>query len=356
MNNKRIFSKLIFAGSAIVISSFLWACSSNYASSDNALESKMAYDGGGYFGVSAPEETYSPDSYAVDFYDEEVTYTTNDAGYGSVGSEGGLTEDQSIASVAQNRKLIKSVDLTIETVNFDQTIAGLRDKIDSVGGYVENEYSFNGSIYNNVKQNKYATVKVRVPEDALDAFLNDVSGIGNVTQKTTSTTDVTLNYVDTESKKEMYIAQKESLQALLEKAESIEDVTYLTQELTRIRYDIESMESTLRVYDDLVDYATVTFTINEVSVLTPNVIEEKTPAQELKEGFKKSFNDVIIGTRDFFIKLVINLPYIIRTLICLAIPALIIFIVIKIIIHNVKKKAKNKANESITEDKGKKEN
>ena len=233
--------------------------------------------------------------------------------------------------------------MTIETTEFDATIASLRNKINAVGGYIENEYTYNGSLYNSSKQSKYATITVRVPDTELDSFVNDASGIGNVTQKTTSSTDVTLSYVDTESKKEMYKAEQESLLALLEKAETIEDITYLTQRLTEVRYNIESMESSLRVYDDLVDYATVNFNINEVKVLTPTVVEEKTPMQELKEGFVKSVKDVIVDARDFFINLIIKLPYIIRTLFCLAIPCLIIFIIVMIIIKaNKKKKQKGK--------------
>ena len=138
----------------------------------------------------------------------------------------------------------------------------------------------------------------------------------------------------------MYKAEQESLLALLEKAETIEDITYLTQRLTEVRYNIESMESSLRVYDDLVDYATVNFTINEVKVLTPTVIVEKTPGEELKEGFATSIKDVLVDTRDFFIRLIINLPYIIRGLICLAIPVVIIFIIVLIIVKVAKKKSK----------------
>ncbi|MBR6384320.1 MAG: DUF4349 domain-containing protein [Lachnospiraceae bacterium] len=333
MKKSELIKKLTVTGAMIAMASTMVACGGNYttATSDAkyALNEAPATAGAAY-------DYYDDYEYATEaeyYYDEEGSYSV-----GNMSTP--ITETQANASVAQNRKLIKTVDMTIETVSFDETIANLRNQINSVGGYIESEYSYNGSLYNNSNQSKYATITVRVPDTALEGFVNNVSGIGNVTQKTTSTRDVTLSYVDTESKKEMYKAEQESLLALLEKAETIEDITYLTQRLTEVRYNIESMESSLRVYDDLVDYATVNFNINEVKVLTPTVIEEKTPGQELKEGFATSVKDVLVDTRDFFIRLIINLPYIIRGLICLAIPVVIILIVVLIIVKVAKKKAK----------------
>jgi len=354
MKKCELMKKLSFAGAIILSAVAMTACNNGMNSAtttaDDAGVAKYAY-------AYDEPQAIADYNYSYDYADEE--YATEEAEYYDEGgySVGNMstpiTETQANASVAKNRKLIKTVDMTIETVSFDQTIADLRAKINSIGGYIESEYSYNGSLYNNSNQSKYATITVRVPDTSLEGFVNDASGIGNVTQKTTSTSDVTLNYVDTESKKEMYKAEQESLLALLEKAETIEDITYLTQRLTEVRYNIESMESSLRVYDDLVDYATVNFTINEVKVLTPTVIVEKTPGEKLKEGFVTSVKDVLVDTRDFFIRLIINLPYIIRTLICLAIPAVIIFVIVLIIVKAAKKKAKKNR---IPEEKIKKDN
>ena len=51
--------------------------------------------------------------------------------------------------------------------------------------------------------------------------------------------------------------------------ETVEDIAYLTEQLAQVRYNIESMESQLRTYDNLVDYATVDLEISEVEVYTP---------------------------------------------------------------------------------------
>ena len=192
---------------------------------------------------------------------------------------------------------------------------------------------------------------IRIPDANLDDFVTVMSGMSNVVSKTSTATDVSLQYTDLESKRDMYRAEQESLMQLLEKAESIEDITYLTQRLTEVRYNIESMERQLRLYDNQVDYATVSLRVTEVEVLTPQVIEQKTPAEEIKEGFQASLDDVINSLKRTGMNFVINLPYIIRTLAILAIIAGIGFAVVRIIIAVIKKsirkrKAKKAAKEA----------
>lgn len=338
---KKLFKISAFSLSALTAFS-LCACgrgtTANYASA--APASVANYAGDVYYDYE-PSAAYEDYYEEYDYAEEGYGYDTNYKGAGADGSDAGLTSTQIEASVAANRKLIKTVNLSIETIAYNEFITNLQNEVNKCGGYIEYEYSYNGSTYNNDNfTNKNATYTIRIPDTKLDEFVGAVSGLASVTDKTTSTEDITLNYVDTESKKEMYQAEQESLMALLEKADTIEDITYLTQRLTEIRYNIESMESKLRVYDDLTDYATVNIKVNEVKVLTPTVVEEKTLTQEMKEGFEKSVKDIISDAQHGFARFVIRLPYLLRTLVILAIIGGIIFAIVKIIIAVVKKKNK----------------
>lgn len=342
MKNKKLFVTLL--SSALIISTLAACGSSKDAVLLNAAPMAQAnfaaYESAdsGYYPEEAPLLDYSYDS---------VSAKSEDYGFDNSAKASSLSESEANASVAKNRKLIKTVTMDVETLEYDNLINLLNEEVNKLGGYVESEYSSNGSIYNKTKVMKHTSITVRIPDDKLDEFVGCVSGAGSVVSKTTSAEDVTLNYVDTQSKKEMYEAEKESLTALLEKAETIEDITYLTQRLTEVRYNIESMEKTLRVYDDLVDYATVSLEIQEVEVLTPVVVEEpepKTTGEIIRDGFKASAQEVLNDVRDAFVNLVIDLPYIIRTLVILAIIGGIIFGAIKLIIFIIKKKInKNKA-------------
>ena len=67
-----------------------------------------------------------------------------------------------------------------------------------------------------------------------------------------------------QSHKKALLAEQESLLSMMEQAESIEDIIAINEQLTDVRYQIESMESQLRTYDNQVDYSTVNLYIDEV--------------------------------------------------------------------------------------------
>ena len=99
------------------------------------------------------------------------------------------------------------------------------------------------------------------------------------------------------------------------------------------------MERQLRVYDNQVDYATINLDIHEVEVLTPQVVEKKTDAEEMKEGLAASWASIGNAFKNFGKAFVINLPYIIIVFAIVAIHAIAALIVIS----NVKKKYKKTA-------------
>lgn len=285
------------------------------------------------------------------------SYATEEAFYGSSAPEDGLYTNSGVTrnpenTSASNRKLIRTVNLEVETTDFDTLLTSVNDDLAKVGGYIENEYTYNGSSFNDSSNTRNSSLVLRIPDDKLDDFIKNVSGYSNIISKSTSTNDVTLTYVDTESEKEMYKAELESLTALLEKAETVEDITYLTERVTSVRYQIESLESTLRTYDNLCSYATVNLNINEVNILTPVETVEKTDGERLSEGFKNSMTKVISSFKEFGINFVINIPYILKHVLILGIHALVIFLVTKGIIKKVKKnqaKKQAKYNSSATE-------
>ena len=344
------FKKFIIPISLITLSALLAGCATKnttaeyrdvqMATADNSYKSAGIAGSNLYGATDYYEEPMYEDyvgEYEEDYYDD---YSDNGTGN---------TEEKVYEN--QNRKLVRTVTLEVETTTYNEFMDTLDKQIAKYGGYIEEENSHTGSQYSTYAVNKYATVKIRIPDKELDNFLSDVSGIGNITDKRTNTEDVTLTYVDTESKKEMYLAEQESLMALLEKAESVEDIVYLTERLTQVRANIESMESKLRVMDNQVDYATINLRVDEVQVLTPEVVEPKTPGQRMSEGFANSVSTVLNDIKEGFINFVIALPFIIRALIIIGVIVLIHVIIIKVIIKTVKKKNAKRAAKKAEENK-----
>ncbi len=255
----------------------------------------------------------------------------------SIEAETTTKESGSNADVTTNRKLIRTVSMDVETEEFETMITNVEDRVATLGGYIESAYTYNGSSYH-YGGRRYAEMTVRVPDEDMDQFVEQVAGFSNVVSKTTTTQDITLEYVDTEGLKEMYIAEETSLLALLEKAESVEDITYLTTRLSEVRYNIENLESRLLKYDDLVEYATIHLYIEEVEVYTPVETVEKTFWEEISEGFMASVQDIWNSIVRFVKNLIIDLPYIIRFFVIVG----LIILAIRLIIVIIKKVIKNK--------------
>jgi flagellar biosynthesis/type III secretory pathway M-ring protein FliF/YscJ len=103
----------------------------------------------------------------------------------------------------------------------------------------------------------------------------------------------------------------------------MEDVITLESRLSDIRYQLESMESQLRTYDNKVDFATVYMDIQEVQELTPEPAEE-TMWERLGNGFMDSLGDVRDGLVDFLVWFVVHIPY-------MAVWAVVIVLVVMIV-------------------------
>lgn len=233
-----------------------------------------------------------------------VIYDNGDGLYEESYDDSSAVTEESATSVTDNRKLIKTVDLYAETYEFQNLVATVENKVASLGGYMES-----ASIHTRYNDLQYGYFVIRIPVDKLDQFVEEVSGISNITDRDISQEDVTLTYVDLESHKAALEAEETSLLALLENAASIEDIIALQSRLTEVRYQLESMESRLRTMDNLIDYATINLNVDEVETYTP--VEEPSVGERISTGFMNSLESVGNGFKNFFIFIVVNLPHLV---------------------------------------------
>lgn len=260
-------------------------------------------------GSGSNTASYTADSSAnYELSAEEGFYENGNAVPAGAAGDG----TQAAAVQDTNRKLIKTVNMTVETKAFDEALASIENQVTVSGGYIQSMDTYNGSIYSTYRdkrESRKASLTARIPKDQLDAFLSTVSGFCNVISRSDSVEDITLTYVDLESHKKALETEQGRLLELLEKAESIEDVITVEQRLSDVRYQIDSMESQLRTFDNKVDYSTVYLEIKEVQELTPVV--EKTVWQRISEGFMDSVRGVGKGLVEFVIWFLTRLPYLV---------------------------------------------
>lgn len=254
--------------------------------------------------------------------EEEVDYDLNT----SV-----TTGDSGLTSLPSDRKMIRDVNMHLETMEYDKTIAALEQSIAAYGGYVET-MSQSGSRYSSSYGLESMNVTARIPAEQLDAFLNQVDGMGNVLSKNLSTRDVTSSYVDVQSRLEVLRNEQAVLDGIMKSATNTKDMLEAQDRLYDVIEEIESHEAVLRSYDSLVAYSTVSIYVEEVKEPTPEV--EETRGEELARRWKKTVENFVDNCVDFGFWLVENS----FTLLILAGIGLGIYFIIRGIIRRSRKK------------------
>ena len=92
---------------------------------------------------------------------------------------------------------------------------------------------------------------------------------------------------------------------LLEQATELDQILALESKLSDLRYQINSYETQLRTYDNLVDYSTVYLNVNEVAYEQPT---SNTIGSRISNGFRNSLYEVRDFFVDLFVAIIANLP------------------------------------------------
>lgn len=222
--------------------------------------------------------------------------------------DGGLTGDTDSTVLPEGRKWIITVNMSAETEDLDALMEALSGKISGLGGYVEDQDSYNGSMYSS-RRYRSASLTVRIPAQRVDEFTEEMSGIANVVSTNLSREDITLSYVATESRVKALQTEEARLLELMEQAETMADLLEIESRLTDVRYELENRASQLRLYDNQVDYATIYLSIDEVQEYTP--VEEPTVWERISGGFVSSVKGVGNGLLDLLVWVLAKSPYLV---------------------------------------------
>lgn len=244
-----------------------------------------------------------------------------------------------VQDYSDSRMLIRRVTINAETENFDSMDALIRTKVAEYGGYFDSSnVSGTGKNYDY----RRGTYVIRVPENNLDSIIEALGGNCAITARTENTEDVTLQYIDTQSQIESLRAEQEALLSMLSEADELEHIIVLQNELTSVRYQIESLESQLRALSNQVNYSTLTLSIEEVVEEIPEV---ETRTETYGDKVSNTWKDSLKSIKDFFANLFLGIVSISPILIAILVLTVITIIVIK----RKLRKRKNAKIEAVTE-------
>lgn len=280
----------------------LCACgkSADTASSAGTYAMEEAYE----VTDAAPLENGAPEAAAVDA----------DFSVGSAGATGTPAD-------IDTSKIIYTGHAEIETLEFDACCEAVQSLIEQTGGFLESS-SLRGGYYhaNSLRSAEYT---IRIPRESFDAVTEGLSELGHVSHCTITAENVASAYYDTESRLAVYRAEEERLLAMLEKAETVEDMLDIEDRLAEVRYSIESLTTDLRGWDGLISYSTLHLTIEEV--------EEMVETEEVGywENIARGFSRTLRGIGRFFSNLLEFILISLPVLVLLGVIALVVILLIR---------------------------
>lgn len=321
---------LALATTGLLLMSGLAACGAGASKSAYVSETMAAASGGMYREEAAAEEAVADSAANMKMNRVAALQESGDTGADSTDADGQVDTSE----IPDSRKLIRNVDLSFETTDFDTFVQDIQSKTTALGGYIESS-DLSGNAYTD--RHRYAYFTLRIPKSQVDSFLSFAEGEANLTRKYENTQDITLQYYDTESRKKALQSEYDRLLELMAKAESVDAVIAIEQRLSEIRYQLDSFESDLRRYDNQVDYSTITVNVSETTVLTAS--EKSGFWSRVQANLESNVEDLCDAATGLLIWFLSSLP----VLLALAILFFIIYRIVKAIRsrRKARKAAKN---------------
>lgn len=209
----------------------------------------------------------------------------------------GTTDSGSAKNAGQEAKRIYTASMDLETTGFDQAVEGLAALTEKCEGWYESSSIQNGSGY------RYADYTVRVPVEHYQSFLTQAGELCHLTYRQEYVEDISEAYYDTSGRLETQTIKLARLQALLAKADKMEDIITLESAISETEQAIDDLSGTLQHYDARVDYASVSISLREVKQLSD--VEEPTQgfASRLGMAFSAGWRGFVSSMENFLVAL-----------------------------------------------------
>lgn len=318
---KRVWKLLTVAMVAVML---LTGCGGEMAASKNEAAMDMMSGTTSYGGAM-----YDGFDYFVDAeMKAEAEEMAPEAPQEQMKENGSSTSDNAADAQVNttNRKLIRRVYLSTETKEFDDFVSFVNGQTTTYGGYIETS-DVSGTSYNAYNHHRRASIVIRVPAKHLDAFVAQIGNMANITNNSESAEDVTLPYIETESRIASLEIQRDKLLEWMEDAETVDELIKLEERLSEVRYQLEYYGGILRNYDNLVEFSTITLDIREVERMT--IVEPETVGDRIGKGLSDNFYEIAEGFKNFIVWFVTSLPYLLIWAVIIVAAVLVIRVIIK---------------------------
>ena len=242
-----------------------------------------------------------------------VTEYDNNGEYASGGEQNevpGPSVESNTDMTAVGEKKIRTVTMTLECKNIENASKELKNRVKAQGGYIESED------FSALNQSNSSTMNftLRIPKDNVDGFLDFLNGEGRILSKSENLQDVRLQYRDAKSHIKALETEQERILALMDKAETIDQLIALESRLTDIRYQLESYNSEILDYDNRVNFSTIYLELQESVEGKINNTSSYSFSDKVKNGFYKNIFAIQLFFSNLALFLLVYIPQILFVL------------------------------------------
>jgi glycine cleavage system regulatory protein len=176
----------------------------------------------------------------------------NGSGPGGAGT-GKAAPGSALGRIVPQRALIKTADLSVVVDDVGRRADRAEQIADAAGGEVYADQRNHGQ----TAQDSTADLVLKVPPDALDGVLAQLSQLGREADRRTATQDVSEQVADVDSRVNSAKASLARLRALYGRAGTIGEITSLEGQLAQREADLESLQAQQRTLAQQTGDATV---------------------------------------------------------------------------------------------------
>lgn len=176
----------------------------------------------------------------------------------------------------QDKILVYEGAVSMDAIEFDNTVRAFKKTVEEYGGFLENEQSYGtGSTYNADSSYSYEDPRTfmataRIPSEKYQDFMEKTEGLGSVTESNSRVTNMTRQYGTLKAELEIYEAEYQRYLKMFDEVSDDNAMISIQEKLTELSLNIARTKSEMEVIDTDAAYSTVDVRIHEVAVYKEN--------------------------------------------------------------------------------------
>ncbi|MBI2942358.1 MAG: DUF4349 domain-containing protein [Chloroflexi bacterium] len=203
------------------------------------------------------------------------------------------------AALPWDRMIIRTGQLRLTVENVEESLAAARRIANQLGGFVaQSETRYDGD-------RMIATLTLQVPVAQFDTVVQELRRLAvKVESESSSSQDVTEEYVDLQAQVTNLEATEARLRSVLEKATRLEDILTLQREITQVRGQIERIQGRMNYLQRRTTFSSIAVTLAPPVAKPKGGEEVWNPLETAERAWQASLR-VIRGVVDALIVVVV---------------------------------------------------